>query len=909
MAQRIVTLLFTDIEGSTKLWEAHADGMRKALPRHDALIKKAVEDNAGIVFKTVGDGFFCAFPVPDSAVSAALQLQMAIHGTTWQVPDLRVRCAIHTGTVEARGGDYFGLALSRAARMLQASFGGQTLVSEASKALIDSKLPEGATLYDHGPQRLRDLERAEHLFELRHPGSPVDLQGLRSTNEFPSNLPEQVTSFIGREELIERVTDSLEAARLVTLTGSGGAGKTRLALQTAHSLIGEFADGVWFIDLSTVTDPSLVGKAVANSLNLREQAGSSMQDNLAEFAERRSMLLILDNCEHVVDACSLLVDALLKSSPKLRVLCTSREALGIAGEVNFKVPSLQVPAIDADEGSILASESVRLFVERARQADSGFNLRPEAAKSIARIVTRLDGIPLAIELAAARASSMSIEALSARLDESFRILTGGSKAAMERQQTVRAMIDWSYNLLTDPERAMLRRLGVFSGGWTLEAAESVCADGEQIVSEDVLDLLVHLVNKSLVLYDEFAARYRLLETVRWYARQKIAESDEGPETRNRHLESFLAIAESAELTGANQVEALDRLEMEHKNLLAALDWCEASPLGSEPCLRMVAALGRFWYMHGHFATGRKALASALDRAEAQPGTAVRGEALISAALLARVQGDLGAAERYLQEARAVFQGLDDKRGLSTTLNALGNVMREGGRYEEARKIWDEALALRVEIKDRAGIAVVRGNLGIVAMLNGRYEEAEQHIQSSLAEERAMQRRSHEGIALSNLGLLKMWQGDLESARNYSLLALEVNREVGTKLVESRDLHHLGQVEVALGNIDAARTYLVGSLRISSALAAKELIADAVETTATMMNRLTRCEVAVILAGAAERIRHEAGCAMAPNEVGKYEAELAEMSDVLGGDFARLLEEGRSMRSGDAVDLAISSLLE
>ncbi len=909
MAQRIVTLLFTDIEGSTKLWEAHGDGMRKSLPRHDALIKKAVEVNGGTVFKTVGDGFFCAFSAPDSAVKAALELQAAIHSAAWQVPDLRVRCAIHTGTVEARGGDFFGLTLSRAARMLQVSNGGQTLVSEASKALIDSKLPEGATLYDHGPQRLRDLERAEHLFELRHPSIPIDGQGLRSSNEFPNNLPEQVTSFVGREELIDRVIQSLDRSRLVTLSGSGGSGKTRLALQVAKTVLDTFADGVWFVDLSTVTDPSLVVKAAANALNLREQAGTALQETLIEFAERRNMLLVFDNCEHVVNECSLLVDAMLKACPNVKALATSREALGIAGELTIKVPSLQVPSPGDDESAIMASESVRLFVERAQQVDSGFIARPEAAESIARIVARLDGIPLAIELAAARASSMSVEALSARLDESFRILTGGSKAALARQQTVSAMIDWSYNLLTEPERAMLRRLGVFSGGWTLDAAEAVCADGATIVTEDVLDLLVQLVNKSLVLYDEFSARYRLLETVRWYSRQKLAETDEGPETRDRHLAAFLAVAEGAELTGANQVEALDRLEMEHKNILAALDWCDASPAGAEPGLRLVGALGRFWYMHGHFASGRRALSVALARVEAQPWTTLRGEALISAALLARVQGDLQAAEGFLQEAREVFHHLADKRGLSTTLNALGNVMREGGRYEEAGKIWKEALALRMELSDRAGISVVRGNLGIIAMLNGKYEEADEHIQASLAEERALQRRSHEGIALSNLGLLKMWQGDLESARNYCKLALDVNREVGTKLVESRDLHHLGQIEVALGNIDAARGYLVGSLRISSALAAKELMADAIETSATLLNRLSRFSTAAKLAGAAERIRHESGCAMAPNEVGRYESEVEAMKDALGVDAARLLEEGRSMRSGDAVELAVCSLLE
>ncbi|MDQ2985610.1 MAG: adenylate/guanylate cyclase domain-containing protein [Armatimonadota bacterium] len=908
MPQRVVTLLFTDIEGSTKLWEAFGEGMRRALSKHDAIIKRAVEGHGGSVFKAVGDGFFCAFAAPDAAVAAAIELQKSIHKATWQVPNLRVRCAIHTGTVDSRGGDFFGIALSRTARMLAASYGGQTLLSESSKALIERSLPDGAWLYDHGPQKLKDLETAEHLYEMRHRDIPAEVMGLRSLNELPNNLPEQVTSFVGRGDLIDQIKGSLGRSRLVTLSGSGGSGKTRLSLRVATEVLSDYTGGVWLVELGPVTDASLVVKAVASVLNVREQAGSSLQDALLEFAEQRTMLIILDNCEHLIDECIRLVDVLLKECPNLTLMVTSRESLGIFGELNFRVPSLVVPPADGAPEEIFAAESTRLFVERAQLADPSFVPTPASARSIARIVARLDGIPLAIELAAARVSTMPTDALSARLDESFRILTGGNKAALPRQQTLHAMIDWSFNLLSPPEQAMVRRLSVFSGGWTLETAESVCADGEVIERDDILHLLVQLVGKSLVLYDEMSARYRLLETVRWYSRQKLAETSDAAATRDRHLRAFLTVAENAKLTGANQVEALERLEIEHENLLSALDWCDVSPSGAELALRMVGALGRFWYMHGHFSSGRRALSLALARVDAQARTPRRAEALVAAALLARVQGDLGAAEGFLMEAQVVYRGLDDKRGLSTALNALGNVMREGGRHEDAQRIWEEALLLRVEMGDRAGISVVKGNLGIIAMLKGDYVEAESQIQASLGEERALQRRSHEGIALSNLGLLKLWQGELEVAREYCLLALAVNREVGTKLVESRDLHHLGQIEVGIGTLEQAKNYLVASLRISKSLAAKELMADAIETTAAVMNRERRFEIASTLIGAAERIRHESGCAMPPNEVERYESEVSAVKAALGARESELhIEKGRSMRSAEAVELTLRSL--
>jgi non-specific serine/threonine protein kinase len=695
---------------------------------------------------------------------------------------------------------------------------------------------------------------------------------------------------------------------MVTLIGSGGSGKTRLGLKVADGVLDDYRDGVWFVEFGTITDPSLAAKAIASVLNVREQAGSSLEHALIEFAEHRSLLLMLDNCEHVLEECATLVDSILKSCPEVQILATSRESLGLSGELIFRVPSLGVPSHSDDFVTIRDSEAVQLFVDRAQLAEASFTLNEGNYLSVCRIVERLDGIPLAIELAAARVATMPTEALSARLDDSFRVLTGGGKATLPRQQTLRTMIDWSFNLLSEPEKAMLRRLSVFSGGWTLESAERVCADGEVIHQDDVLDLLLQLVGKSLAAYDELSSRYRLLETVRWYSLQKLADADEATQTRDRHLETFLDVAEGAKLTGADQVEALERLATEHENILAALDWCEASSAGVESALKIVSALGRFWYMHGHFSTGRKAIAMAVARRGASAPTKLRAEALVSAALLARVQGDLVAAEEYLSEAKAIYEQLQDNKGVSTTLNSLGNVMREGGRYEEAQAIWDQALQLRSEMGDKAGISVVRGNLGIIAMLRGNFSAADEHIQASLQTERELQRRSHEGIALSNLALSKMWQGDLEAAQDYCLLALEVNREVGTKLVESRDLHHLAQISVSLGKTDSAKSYLSASFKISRSLAAKELIADALETAASIMNREERFRLAAELTGAAERVRQESGCKMPPNEMDRYASEVERFKDGLGSAAAdTCLERGRAMKTAEAVEAALSAM--
>ncbi len=488
-----VTFLFTDIEGSTRLWEEKPEAMRVALARHDVLLRAAIEANSGIVFKTMGDAFCAAFATAPEALSSALVLQHALQAEVWPDPiRLRVRTALHTGAVESRDNDYFGQPLNRVARLLAAGYGGQILLSDVAQELTRDHLPPVVSLKPLGEHRLRDLSRPETVFQLLHPDLPAEFPPLRSLDnaDLPNNLPQQLTSFIGREKESDEVRALLRKTRLLTLTGSGGSGKTRLSLQVAADVLEDYPDGVWLIELAALTDPTFVTQAVAQTLGLREETGKPLLQTLTEHLKPKRTLLVLDNCEHLLSAITRLADGLLRACPGVKILANSREGMGTAGEVVYRVPSLSLPDPKKPQTVVSVSqyESVRLFVERAAAVLPTFTVTNANAPALASVCHRLDGIPLAIELAAARVRVLSLEQIAARLDDRFRFLTGGSRSALPRQQTLRALIDWSFDLLTLPEQTMLARLAVFAGGWTLEAAEAVTA-GDGIEEWEVLDLL------------------------------------------------------------------------------------------------------------------------------------------------------------------------------------------------------------------------------------------------------------------------------------------------------------------------------------------------------------------------------------------------------------------------------------
>ena len=626
-----ITFLFTDIEGSTKLWEAHPDAMRLAVARHDALLRQAVEDNGGWLFKTTGDGIAAAFALVPDALTATLAAQIALAAEPWpEAVALRSRMGLHTGAAELRDGDYYGSTLNRVARLMAAGHGGQILLSDVTHELIRDSLPPDVSLLPLGKYRLKDLARPETIHQLAHPSLTAEFPPLRTLDVTPNNLPQQVTSFVGREKPLAEVAALLVKTRLLTLTGSGGSGKTRLSLQAAADVLETYPDGAWLVELAPLADPLLVAQTVANVLGVKEEKDKPILTTLAEHLKVKKLLLLLDNCEHVLDASARLADTLIRSCPMVQILATSREGLGIAGETTYRVPSLSLPDPRQTQTaeSLSQYESAQLFIARALQTQPDFAVTNQNAPALASICYRLDGIPLAIELAAARARSLSVEDIHSKLDQRFRLLTGGSRTALPRQQTLRSLIDWSYDLLNEPEKALLCRLSVFAGGWTLEAAEQVCA-GDVVEEWEVLDLLTSLCDKSLVVAEPSGTttRYRILETVRQYARDRMLENGDGAVYRDRHLAFFLALAEEMEpqINSPRMKEILDRFEGELDNFRTALEWSGDAPTHAELGLRLILEINNFLNMRAYFKEGRERLSRAMEAsAGVSPSVRARG---------------------------------------------------------------------------------------------------------------------------------------------------------------------------------------------------------------------------------------------------------------------------------------------
>jgi predicted ATPase/class 3 adenylate cyclase len=569
-----VTFLFTDLEGSTRLWEEYPDAMRGGLARHDEVVRHAIESHSGRVVKTTGDGFHAAFATAHEAIEAGVAVQVALAAEAWSgLRPLRVRIGVHTGYAELRGGDYFGPALNRAARLMGVAHGGQVVVSGAAEELSRDALPAGVSLVDLGEHRLRDLSRAERVFQVCAPALQSEFPPLASLDAFPGNLPLQVTSFIGRERELARVAAALREARVVTLTGVGGVGKTRLALQVAAEVLPTFRDGAWLVELAPVRDREGVAGAVVAEFGITTRAGMTLQETLVEFFRTKELLLVLDNCEHVLDAVAELIEGLVHSCRRLIVLATSREGLALDGERIVAVPSLIAPDPGAGTAVAAKAEAVQLFAERARAADDTFVLDEGNVMSVVGVCRRLDGVPLAVELAAARLQVMSPGELVSALDRRFDALAGGRRGAVKRHQTLRATIDWSFDLLSTDEQRLLARLAVFAGGCTRNAAETVCGI-VPLVPRRVFALLAELVGKSLVVAQREASdtRYRLLETIREYGEERLIEFDEVELIRTTHADYYCSLVDeiSAEMAGPHQIEAARQLAAEHDNILAAV---------------------------------------------------------------------------------------------------------------------------------------------------------------------------------------------------------------------------------------------------------------------------------------------------------------------------------------------------
>ena len=859
----VTTFLFTDIEGSTRLWEEQPERMQPALAKHDALARAAVERHRGKLVKTTGDGIHAVFGDPVDGVLTIVDLQQALSeaDATDGLP-LRIRCGLHAGIVEQRDNDYFGSAVNRAARIMSAAHGGQALVSQSVAHLVAGRLPPEVTLENLGVARLRDLARAEALYQIVHPALRRSFPPLRTLEAVPNNLPQQLTSFVGRERETADVAALVRSVRLVTITGTGGLGKTRLSLQVAADLLDAFEGGAWLVELASFADPRLVAQALAAVLGIKEHAGGSLVDAIVHHLGQASTLIVLDNCEHLLDACAELAVQLLHATAGLHILATSRERLNVRGETAYPLAPLVVPEAGAQSSPTLAqSDAVRLFIDRVVALQPSFAPSAQDVRDIAEICRRLDGIPLAIELAAARGRALPLRTIAARLDDRFRLLTGGDRTALPRQQTLRALIDWSYDLLGDAERTLFRRLAVFAGGFRLEDAEAVVVDSA-LARDDVVDLLAKLVDKSLAVLDADGERYRMLETVREYAAERLDASGESRALRDRHLRHYVDVVEAAapELFGPMQGASFARLDAERENLLAAHAWCASAPEGIELGLRLVAL--KFYWIH-----------------RGVPGLGYR----LGAEALARTRAD----DRSLLRCRALFD--------------VGQIACYMGRYAEGQRHLEESLAIARELGNDERIASALQPLAMACLGQNDPAAAERHLAEALRLVRSQGNKHDLASALNAMAQVHRVRNDIEAALPLYEKVVELARESGDRETVAFGLLNLAMAHIARDPGGRIAPILLEALAIADENRSQPATQSVLEVAAGWAAARDDFPRAARLFGAVEALAEATGLRRDPADEAFLLPLISRARDALGAErFAALESDGRCLGREDAL---------
>lgn len=899
-----VTFLFTDIEGSTRLWEEHPEAMKTALAKHDSVLRESIESSHGQIIKTTGDGVHAVFETAIDSIRASIAAQSG-----FQTPEflnksgvlLRVRMGIHTGEAELRDGDYYGSVLNRAARLMSMAHGGQILISNATSELIRDGLPANVTLRDLGEHRLRDLTRPEHIFQLVHPDLPGEFPPLKTLDAFPNNLPVQLTSFIGREKEIAEIKSALGSAKLVTLTGSGGTGKTRLSQEVGAQLLTNFQHGVWLVELAPLSDEAQIIPALAQVFGLQELPFNPLAKLVEDYLREKKMLLILDNCEHLIAGCARLADHLLHQCAGLKILASSREALGIAGEVAYRTPSL------AD------SESTQLFVDRAHAANSNFKLTDANASAVAQICHRLDGIPLAIELAAARTKLLSAEQIATRLDDMFRLLVGGSRTALPRQQTLRALIDWSYDLLSDEEKRLLQFASVFVGGWTLEALEFVAEE------PSTLELLEQLVNKSLVVTEEHAGamRYFLLETIRQYGREKLFEAKQASAARDRHFihykNSSSGLWDVSHLSGESGIQKLKSLQIEMENLRAAFEWGLQNDV--EGALELATNMAVSMTIIGGVLEGIAILKAAMEKFCALPPVDADADAQrLRKEIYARGCFSLGTilqgtnevmySRSILQEAMAIARELGDKHllALSLEMYASNSAMI---KTDDVLITTLEGLEIFKELNDSGGMAMAYGTLARWETIHGNFQEAEKYVALLRAHIKDAPISFQSGFLNLGLGIGARVQGRFDVAQQHFEEGLRIFRQMGHKGMIAGMISELAHTQRALGNFTEAKKTYFETIRVFQDYGNRPAVAHQLECLAMIAVVEDEPQRAAKLFGAAEAIREMTGHKPTDEEQAEEAQFITRLHAMLSNaEFTVLWAEGKSMTMEQAIQLAV-----
>ncbi|HEX8217982.1 MAG TPA: NB-ARC domain-containing protein, partial [Chloroflexia bacterium] len=918
--------------------ERSPEQARSALLRHDELIEALVSRHSGSVVRPRGEGDsrFAVFSRASDAVASVAAIQQAFLAEPWPTPTpLQVRVALHTGEADLREGDYYGSAVNRCARLRSVAHGGQTLLSRTTRDLVRDALPDKVEMRDLGEHQLRDLQEPEHVYQLVLPGLPADFPPLKTLDARPNNLPSQRSPLVGRGAVLAAVQRLLlhSEAGLLTLTGPGGIGKSRLAVQAAAEMIDEFRDGVFFVSLAHVTDPALVSPAIAQALGMKQVASREMVDTLADYLSDKQLLLLLDNFEQVVAAAPVVV-RLLRAAPRLKVLVTSRQALHVRDEQEFPVPALDVP--DPRHLPLAQAlsqyEAVALFIQRARLVTREFEVTSENAPAVAEICYRLDGLPLAIELAAARTRLLPPQALLSRLGSRLRLLTGGAQDLPERHQTLRSTIQWSYDLLQDSEQRLFRYMSVFVGGSTLEAIDAVCNAGGALerLGIDVLDGVTSLVDKSLVRQEtgttttgtdtagrvetESEPQFGMLKTIREYALELLQNTDPEEETQlfQQHTSYYLALAERgrAGIEGQQQELWLERLDQEHDNIQAALQRAVEQD-NAEVALRFCGALWIFWQMRGYYNEGYKWLTEALDLPGAEERSLARARALIGGIVMSRFQQDWAAVRAYREECVSIFRELapHEQRERGLALAVYGVTRAFLGEHEAAREAVEEGISLLRQAQYRWGLSHALLIRGIVANAAGDYSTAQAALEENAVLARAVGNKWGLSQVFNSLGDISRIRGDYTRARELYEESLSLYRRLNIRSDIPASLHNLGHVALAQGEVGRARGLFMEALDLQITQRNRVGIAECVAAMAGIAGAEAQPERAARLFGVAEALREALNARVWPAERADYERNLAVARAQLGpgqeAAWEKAWQEGRAMSFEEALSCALN----